>query len=190
MNVHKNARLTVAGRKLLVDRIAVIGLMPAAEAALYQPAHSQQMAASASRRLAAPLLLRYRRSRPRAVALQPGRRCCAQRIEQLHRAAHADAPHRCSSSGAACPPSAATLARLGLSSLQSARSGCGPSSATSTTLPARCCTSTPRSSALSRARATASPATGATRSTAPAGTSRLSRPRSSPPPPTSSSRRR
>ena len=33
MNSHKNARLTFAGRKLLVERIAVMGLMPAAEAA-------------------------------------------------------------------------------------------------------------------------------------------------------------
>ena len=33
MNAHKNARLTIAGRKLLVERIAVMGLTPAAEAA-------------------------------------------------------------------------------------------------------------------------------------------------------------
>lgn len=33
MNSHKNARLTVEGRKLLIERIAVMGLMPAAEAA-------------------------------------------------------------------------------------------------------------------------------------------------------------
>jgi transposase len=33
VNVHKNARLTVEGRKLLVERIAVMGLTPAAEAA-------------------------------------------------------------------------------------------------------------------------------------------------------------
>ena len=33
MNVHKNARLTVEGRKLLIERIAVIGLTAAAEAA-------------------------------------------------------------------------------------------------------------------------------------------------------------
>ena len=33
MNSHKNARTTFAGRKLLIDRIGVIGLMPAAEAA-------------------------------------------------------------------------------------------------------------------------------------------------------------
>lgn len=30
MNTHKNARLTYEGRKLLVERIAVMGLMPAA----------------------------------------------------------------------------------------------------------------------------------------------------------------
>ena len=33
MNSHKNARLTLEGRKLLVERIAGMGLMPAAEAA-------------------------------------------------------------------------------------------------------------------------------------------------------------
>ena len=33
MNSHKNARTTYAGRKLLIERIGVMGLMPAAEAA-------------------------------------------------------------------------------------------------------------------------------------------------------------
>ena len=33
MNSHKNARLTFEGRKLLIERIAIMGLMPAAEAA-------------------------------------------------------------------------------------------------------------------------------------------------------------
>ena len=33
MNSHKNARLTFEGRKLLIERIAGMGLMPAAEAA-------------------------------------------------------------------------------------------------------------------------------------------------------------
>ena len=33
MNSHKNARLTFEGRKLLIERIAVMGLIPAAEAA-------------------------------------------------------------------------------------------------------------------------------------------------------------
>ena len=33
MNVHKNARLTIEGRKLLIERVAVIGLTAAAEAA-------------------------------------------------------------------------------------------------------------------------------------------------------------
>jgi hypothetical protein len=33
MNSHKNARTTFAGRKLLIERIAVMGLTPAAEAA-------------------------------------------------------------------------------------------------------------------------------------------------------------
>ena len=33
MNVHKNARLTIEGRKLLIERIRVMGLAAAAEAA-------------------------------------------------------------------------------------------------------------------------------------------------------------
>jgi transposase len=37
VNSHKNARLTVEGRKLLIERIAVMGLMPAAEAAGISP---------------------------------------------------------------------------------------------------------------------------------------------------------
>ncbi len=37
MNSHKNARLTIEGRKLLIERIAVMGLMPAAEAAGISP---------------------------------------------------------------------------------------------------------------------------------------------------------
>lgn len=37
MNSHKNARLSFEGRKLLIERIAVMGLMPAAEAAGISP---------------------------------------------------------------------------------------------------------------------------------------------------------
>jgi len=37
MNSHKNARTTFAGRKLLIERIGVMGLMPAAEAAGISP---------------------------------------------------------------------------------------------------------------------------------------------------------
>ena len=33
MNSHKNARTSYAGRKLLIERIAVMGLVPAAAAA-------------------------------------------------------------------------------------------------------------------------------------------------------------
>ena len=33
MNSHKNARLTLEGRKLLIERVAVMGLIAAAEAA-------------------------------------------------------------------------------------------------------------------------------------------------------------
>ena len=37
MNSHKNARLTIEGRKLLIERVAVMGLMPAASAAGISP---------------------------------------------------------------------------------------------------------------------------------------------------------
>ena len=37
MNSHKNARLTIEGRKLLIERIAVMGLTAAAEAAGISP---------------------------------------------------------------------------------------------------------------------------------------------------------
>jgi transposase InsO family protein len=37
MNSHKNARLTFEGRKLLIERVTVMGLMPAAEAAGISP---------------------------------------------------------------------------------------------------------------------------------------------------------
>jgi transposase InsO family protein len=37
VNIHKNARLTIEGRKLLIERIAVMGLTPAAEAAGVSP---------------------------------------------------------------------------------------------------------------------------------------------------------
>ena len=83
MNVHKNARLTIEGRKLLIERIAVMGLAAAAEAA------------GVSRRTARKWLQRFeqggqealvdRSSRPlrtRSTVDQP----LGGRIEQLRRA--------------------------------------------------------------------------------------------------------
>ncbi|WP_242873777.1 leucine zipper domain-containing protein, partial [Pseudacidovorax intermedius] len=43
MNSHKNARLTFEGRKLLVQRIAALGLMPAAEAAGISPRTARKL---------------------------------------------------------------------------------------------------------------------------------------------------
>ena len=56
MNVHKNARLTVEGRKLLIERIAVMGLRSAAEAA------------GVSLRTAGKWLRRYREQGPDGLA--------------------------------------------------------------------------------------------------------------------------
>lgn len=82
MNSHKNARLTFEGRKLLIERIAVMGLMPAAEAG------------GISRQTARKWLLRYeqggvqalqdRSSRPQRTRTTVDDEL-AQRIEQLRR---------------------------------------------------------------------------------------------------------
>ena len=114
MNSHKNARLTIEGRKLLIERIAVMGLMPAAEAA----GISRQTARKWVRRFqdGGQEALRDRSSRPART------RCTvdgelAQRIEQLRRA-------RMPMRRIACVVgrSAATVSRfltgLGLSSLK------------------------------------------------------------------------
>ncbi|WP_395686399.1 IS481 family transposase [Caenimonas koreensis] len=83
MNSHKNARLTFEGRKLLIERIAVMGLMPAAEAA----GISRQTARKWQRRFeqdGAQALL-DRSSRPTRTRTTVGSEL-AQRIEQLRRA--------------------------------------------------------------------------------------------------------
>ncbi|NPC59417.1 IS481 family transposase, partial [Caenimonas soli] len=83
MNSHKNARLTFEGRKLLVERISVLGLMPAAEAA----GISRQTARKWLRRFeqGGENSLRDRSSRPaRTRSTVDGD--LAARIEQLRRA--------------------------------------------------------------------------------------------------------
>ena len=65
MNVHKNARLTIEGRKLLVERIAVIGLTPAAEAAGVSLRTARKWLDRF--RLGGPNALADRSSRPRRV---------------------------------------------------------------------------------------------------------------------------
>jgi transposase InsO family protein len=83
MNSHKNARLTFEGRKLLIERIAVMGLMPAAEAA------------GISRQSARKWLVRFEQSGEQALRDRSSRPArtrstvdseLAQRIEQLRRA--------------------------------------------------------------------------------------------------------
>jgi len=83
VNSHKNARLTIEGRKLLIERIAVMGLIPAAEAA------------GISRQTARKWLLRFENGGLEALrdrSSRPDRTRdsidapLAERIEQLRRA--------------------------------------------------------------------------------------------------------
>lgn len=83
MNSHKNARLTFEGRKLLVERIAVMGLIPAAEAA----GISRQTARKWRQRFehGGEQALRDRSSRPERTRSTVDQQL-AERIEQLRRA--------------------------------------------------------------------------------------------------------
>ncbi len=83
MNSHKNARLTFEGRKLLIERIAVMGLIPAAEAA----GISRGTARKWLRRFeeGGEASLRDRSSRPQRTRNTVTSEL-AQRIEQLRRA--------------------------------------------------------------------------------------------------------
>ena len=83
VNSHKNARLTFEGRKLLIERIAVMGLIPAAEAA------------GISRRSAHKWLARFKQEGEAGLhdrSSRPARTRCSvdaaldERIEQLRRA--------------------------------------------------------------------------------------------------------
>ncbi len=114
MNSHKNARLTFEGRKLLIERIAVMGLMQAAEAAGISPRTARKWL----RRFDAQgnSGLYDRSSRPTRTRCRVDAHL-AERIEQLRRARM---PMR--RIAAVVGRSAATisrlLARLGLSSLK------------------------------------------------------------------------
>jgi len=114
VNSHKNARLTFEGRKLLIERIAVMGLMPAAEGA----GISRQTARMWLRRFddGGEDALRDRSSRPRRTRTTVDAEV-AERIEQLRRARM---PMR--SIAAVVGRSVATISRflggLGLSSLK------------------------------------------------------------------------
>jgi len=149
VNTHKNARLTIEGRKLLIERIAVVGLRAAAEAA------------GVSLRTARKWLARFqvggvaalgdRSSRPARVRSSIDEPVL-QWIEQLRRLRM---PMRRIAElvGRSVSTVSRWLARLGLSSLR-ALDPVRRSFATSTRPRARCCTWIPRSSAASCARAT------------------------------------
>lgn len=114
VNSHKNARLTYEGRKLLIERIAVMGLMPAAEAA------------GISRQTARKWLLRFEQGGQQALRDRSSRPVrtrstvdgeLAQRIERLRRARM---PMRRIAHivGRSVATVSRLLARLGLSSLR------------------------------------------------------------------------
>ena len=150
MNVHKNARLTIEGRKLLVERIPVMGLTAAAEAA------------GVSLRTARKWLARFeehglegladRSSRPRRTRSTVDK-ALERSIEQLRRLRM---PMRRIAElvGRRVSTVSRWLARLGLSSLR-VLDPVRPVVRYEHTAPARCRISTPRSSAASFARATA-----------------------------------
>ena len=114
VNTHKNARLTFEGRKLLVQRIAAMGLTPAAEAA------------GISTRTARKWLKRFEEHGEQALldrSSRPARlrtsldQTLRQRIEQLRRSRM---PMRCIAAvtGLSVATICRLLARLGLSSLK------------------------------------------------------------------------
>ena len=115
MNTHKNARLTIEGRKLLIERVAVMGLRSAAEAA------------GVSLRTARKWLKRFEEGGLAALADRSSRPCktrssvdqtLEQRIEQLRRARM---PLRRIAGlvGRSVATISRWVARLGLSSLKS-----------------------------------------------------------------------
>ena len=114
MNSHKNARLTFEGRKLFVERIAVMGLMPAASAA----GISERTARKWLKRFAEQGLagLYDRSSRPQTTRTTCDAALC-RRIEQLRRSRM---PMRSIARivGRSVSTISRLLARLGLSSLK------------------------------------------------------------------------
>lgn len=114
MNSHKNARLTMQGRKLLIERIAIMGLIAAAEAA----GISRQSAGKWLRRFqeGGQQALRDRSSRPQRTRDSIDEDL-AERIERLRRARM---PMRRIASvvGRSVATVSRSLAGLGLSSLK------------------------------------------------------------------------
>ena len=150
MNVHKNARLTIEGRKLLVERIPVIGLAAAAEAA----GVSLRTARKWLERflLGGPAALADRSSRPRRLRSSLDD-VVLRSIEQLRRLRM---PMRRIAElvGRSVSTVSRVLDRLGLSSLRTL-DPVRPIVRYEHIARARCCISTPRNSAGSCVRATA-----------------------------------
>ena len=114
MNSHKNARLTYEGRKLLIERIAVMGLIPAAQAAGVTPSTARKWRERFAEHGLPGLL--DRSSRP-ATTRNTIEAELAQRIEQLRRSRM---PIRRIASvvGRSAATISRFVARLGLSSLK------------------------------------------------------------------------
>jgi len=114
MNSHKNARTTFEGRKLLVERIAVMGLAPAAEAAGISVRTARKWRSRF--RQSGPDGLLDLSSRPRKTRSTVDEALC-QRIEQLRRARM---PMRriAATVGRSVATISRVLSRLGLSSLK------------------------------------------------------------------------
>lgn len=114
MNSHKNARLTFEGRKLLIERIAVMGLIPAAEAAGISARTARKWRARFNEQGTDGLL--DRSSRPANTRTSLDDRLL-QRIEQLRRGRM---PMRRIAAvvGRSVATISRQLARLGLSSLK------------------------------------------------------------------------
>ena len=114
MNSHKNARTTYEGRKLLIERIAVMGLMPAAEAAGISARTARKWRERFEQEGPAGLL--DRSSRPAKTRSTVDAEL-ARRIEQLRRARM---PMRRIAAvvGRSVATVSRLLARMGLSSLK------------------------------------------------------------------------
>ncbi len=151
MNSHKNARLTFEGRKLLIERIAAMGLMPAAEAAGISPRTARKWLKRFDD--GGLQALQDRSSRPAKTRTNLDCALC-ERIEQLRRSRM---PMRRIAGivGRSVATVSRFLARQGLSPVSRRSIRWHRSCATSAKRPASCCTWTPRSSGASCAPATA-----------------------------------
>ncbi len=144
MNSHKNARLTLEGRKLLVERIAGMGLIPAAEAAGISPRTARKWL---KRFLEGGVRgLHDRSSRPARTRTNLDA-ALRERIEQLRRSRM---PMRRIATivGRSVSTVSRLLACLGLSSLK-ALDPIAPIVRYERERPASCCISTQRSSGAS-----------------------------------------